>query len=144
RPAVLPPTGAAARRGHPPPHEEPARMRSPHRRTAAVAACFLLGLAVAAVRRLPADAPNPGKADPTGIRSARSGPWSAPATWEGGKVPAAGARVLVRAGHRVVYDVRSAETIRGINVAGTLSFAPDRDTLLVVGLIKVQAGEEYS
>jgi hypothetical protein len=27
------------------------------------------------------------------IRSSRSGPWSAAATWEGGKVPAAGARV---------------------------------------------------
>ncbi len=25
------------------------------------------------------------------IRSAGSGPWSAPATWEGGKVPGAGA-----------------------------------------------------
>jgi hypothetical protein len=41
------------------------------------------------------------------VRSARSGPWSAPATWEGGKVPAAGARVLVRPGHAVTYDVAS-------------------------------------
>src|SRR5205807_1533630 len=35
------------------------------------------------------------------IRSARSGPWSAPATWEGGKLPAAGARVQIRTGHTV-------------------------------------------
>ena len=29
------------------------------------------------------------------IRSAAGGPWSASATWEGGKVPGAGARVLI-------------------------------------------------
>src|SRR5215470_11616972 len=34
-------------------------------------------------------------AGPGLTRSARSGPWSAPATWEGDKVPAAGARVQV-------------------------------------------------
>src|SRR5437588_473689 len=77
-------------------------------------------------------------------RSAKSGPWSAPATWEGGKVPGAGARVLIRTGHRVVYDLKSDRAIRAVNVAGTLSFAPDRDTRLDVGLLKIQPGEEYS
>src|SRR5690349_14731659 len=62
------------------------------------------------------------------IRSARSGPWSAPATWAGGKVPGAGARVLIRTGHRVVYDVRSDRVIRAIDVAGVLEFATDKDT----------------
>src|SRR5262249_4853364 len=76
--------------------------------------------------------------------SAASGPWSAPATWEGGKVPGAGARVLVRTGHRVVYDVKSEHAVRAVNIAGTLAFAPDRDTRLDVGLIKIQAGERYS
>jgi hypothetical protein len=37
------------------------------------------------------------------IRSARSGAWSAPGTWEGGKVPVSGARAQVRAGHTVTY-----------------------------------------
>jgi len=78
------------------------------------------------------------------IRSAKSGPWSAPATWDGGAVPGSGARVLIREGHRVEYDVKSDAVIRGLNVAGTLAFAPDRDTLLNVGLIKVQPGDEYS
>lgn len=82
-------------------------------------------------------------ADPV-IRTANSGPWSAPATWEGNAVPGAGARVLIREGHRVEYDVTSDAVVRGINVAGTLAFAPDRDTLLNVGLIKVQPGETYS
>ena len=39
------------------------------------------------------------------IRSAGSGLWSAPATWEGSKVPDEGARVQIRTGHRVVYDL---------------------------------------
>jgi hypothetical protein len=75
------------------------------------------------------------------VRSARRGAWSAPATWEGGKVPGAGARVQVRAGHTVVYDVKSATVIRSVHVAGTLTFARDQDTRLDVGLLKVQPGE---
>jgi hypothetical protein len=77
-------------------------------------------------------------------RSARSGPWSDPATWETHAVPAAGARVLVRAGHRVVYDVDSPAVLRGVSVAGTLHFDPTRDTRLEVGVIKVQPGDAYS
>ncbi len=58
--------------------------------------------------------------------------------------PGAGSRVLIRTGHSVEYDVKSEAVIRGINIAGTLAFTPDRDTLLNVGLIKIQSGEEYS
>src|SRR5437868_2972969 len=76
------------------------------------------------------------------IRSARSGPWSDPQTWEGGRVPGAGARVQVRAGQTVTYDVASDRAIRSIHVAGTLRFDPDRDTRLDVGLIKIQAGDD--
>src|SRR5262249_49319979 len=83
-------------------------------------------------------------ADPPVIRSAKSGPWSAAATWDGGTVPGAGARVLIRERHRVEYDVKSDAVIRGISVSGTLAFAPDKDTVLNVGLIKVQPGDEYS
>src|SRR5262245_8483282 len=61
-------------------------------------------------------------------RSARSGPWSAPATWEGNKVPAAGARVQIRQGHSVIYDLKSDQVIRSIHVAGTLRFPHDKDT----------------
>jgi hypothetical protein len=82
-------------------------------------------------------------ADPV-IRSAQSGAWSAPTTWEGNAVPGVGARVLIREGHHVEYDVASEVVIRGLNVAGTLAFAPDRDTLFNVGLIKIQPGDEYS
>ncbi|MCI0461692.1 MAG: G8 domain-containing protein [Gemmataceae bacterium] len=87
--------------------------------------------------------PAPGQAA-TVIRSARSGPWSQPATWEGGQVPGEGARVLIRTGHQVVYDVKSERVIRGITVAGTLRFATDRATRLDVGLIAIQPGETYT
>ena len=76
------------------------------------------------------------------IRTAQSGPWSAAATWEGGKVPGDGARVLIRAGHDVTYDVQSDAKIRFVHIAGTLSFAPDKDTRLVTGLIRIEASEE--
>lgn len=97
-----------------------------------------LAVILAALSAVPA-----GAAEPPVVRSARSGPWSAAATWEGNAVPGAGARVLVRAGHRVEYDVRSDAVVRGVTVSGTLAFAADRDTLLNVGLLKVQPGDEY-
>ena len=75
-------------------------------------------------------------------RSVASGPWSAAATWEGGKVPEAGARVHVRPGHVVVYDVKSESPIRAVYVAGTLTFAADKDTRLDVGVLKIEAGDE--
>lgn len=78
------------------------------------------------------------------IRSVQSGPWSDAATWEGGKVPGAGARVQIREGHVVVYDVQSEAPIRLIHVAGTLRFDREKDTRLDVGLIKIQAGEDAS
>lgn len=76
------------------------------------------------------------------IASARGGNWSDSATWAGGKVPAAGARVHVRPGHVVVYDVKSETPIRAVYVAGTLTFAADRDTQLNVGVLKVEPGDE--
>jgi hypothetical protein len=78
------------------------------------------------------------------VRSAKSGPWSAPGTWEGGKVPPAGARVQVRTGHRVVYDLNSDTPIRSLHIAGVLTFARDRDTRLDVGLISIQPGDTAS
>ncbi|MSU77569.1 MAG: hypothetical protein EXS16_05670 [Gemmataceae bacterium] len=78
------------------------------------------------------------------IRSMKSGAWSAASTWQGGKVPAAGTRVQVREGHIVIYDSKSADVIRFIHVAGTLSFASNMDTVLNVGLIKIQSGEDAS
>jgi hypothetical protein len=76
------------------------------------------------------------------VRTARSGPWSALDTWEGGRLPPAGASVQVREGHTIVYDVNSSDIIRALHIAGTLTFARDRDTRLDVGLIKIQPGDD--
>jgi hypothetical protein len=111
----------------------------PSARPHAVAASLLVLLAVAA--------PSARPAEPSAIaliHSAKSGPWSQPATWGGGKVPGTGDKVQVRAGHAVVYDVKSDAVIRSIHLAGSLSFAPDRNTLLNVGLIKIQPGTDTS
>ncbi len=78
------------------------------------------------------------------IRSAQSGPWSAPATWEWSKVPGAAARVQIREGHVVVYDVKSEQAIRSVHVGGTLTFAREKDTRPDVGLIKIQPGDDAS
>ena len=78
------------------------------------------------------------------IQSRHSGPWSAAGTWEGGKVPAGNARVLIRTGHLVEYDVSSDHVIRSITISGTLRFATDKDTRLDVGLIKIEAGDQHS
>jgi hypothetical protein len=76
------------------------------------------------------------------VRSAQSGPWSQAATWKGGKVPGAGARVQVRTGHVVTFDARTDGVVRSIHVGGRLRFDPQRDTRLDVGLIKIQAGDD--
>src|SRR5688500_6738357 len=76
------------------------------------------------------------------IKSAKSGPWSSPKTWEGDKVPAAGAQVWVLQGHEVLYDRDSEEIIRSIQVSGILKFATDRKTRLDVGLIRIEDLDE--
>ncbi|MFO0957392.1 MAG: G8 domain-containing protein [Isosphaeraceae bacterium] len=83
-------------------------------------------------------------ADPPLIRSARSGSWSSKETWDLGRMPRAGDRVVVRKGHEVLYDVVSSDVIRLVQIAGTLEFARDRDTRLDAGLVLVTYGEEPS
>jgi len=76
------------------------------------------------------------------VRSAGSGAWSEAATWEGGRMPVAGEVVLIRPGHRVMYDVESETVIRSVHVGGALVFSKDRDTLLCAGLVRIASGEE--
>lgn len=78
------------------------------------------------------------------IRSVRSGAWSDAKTWQPRRVPKAGDRVLISRGTTVKYDAASKNVIRLIQVVGTLTFARDRDTLLNVGILKVQNSEHCS
>jgi G8 domain len=75
------------------------------------------------------------------VRSAKSGHWEAADTWVDRKAPAPGDTVLIRPGHRVVYASNSDKAFRSVHVGGILAFDPDKDTLLAIGLLKVQPGE---
>ncbi|MBN9521853.1 G8 domain-containing protein [bacterium] len=81
---------------------------------------------------------------PPVIESAKGGAWSDPATWVGNAVPGAGSRVLVRTGHTVTYDGKSDAVVRAVCVSGSLVFATDRDTVLNIGLLKIEPGDRYS
>jgi hypothetical protein len=78
------------------------------------------------------------------VQSIKSGAWSSLATWQNGRTPTTGDRVLVSQGHEVLYDVVSEDVIRVVKVAGTLRFATDRDTRLEVGLLRVEAGQDVT
>ncbi len=62
----------------------------------------------------------------------RDGAWSDPSTWQNGEVPGAGARVQIRQGVEVLYDIESDAHVHSLRVDGGLSFTPDQDTRLVV------------
>ncbi|MCO6459608.1 MAG: G8 domain-containing protein [Pirellulaceae bacterium] len=78
------------------------------------------------------------------IRSARDGKWSEPATWQPARLPRQGDRVLISRGTQVQYDVASEQVLRLVQVVGTLRFSRDCDTLLNVGVLKVQNSDDCS
>jgi hypothetical protein len=78
-------------------------------------------------------------ANPT-ITSAASGAWSDPATWSINKVPGAGDRVVIAAGHKVTYDTASDAKIACINVLGQFSFNTGANTRLKTVNIMVWEG----
>lgn len=83
-------------------------------------------------------------ADAPLARTKQSGPWSAPDTWESGRPPKAGDRVLIRAGHQVAYDQDSREVYRFVQISGTLEFSLNKNTRLEAGLITLTASEDPS
>ena len=65
------------------------------------------------------------------------GRWSSPRTWQGGRVPEAGAKVLVPEGVEVTYDVVRRASIDWVRVDGTLTFATGRHTYLLTEFLGV-------
>ena len=80
--------------------------------------------------------------EPVVVRTAKSGAWSAPTTWDAGRVPGKGDQVIIGPTHEVLYDVESRDVIRLVQIAGKLEFARDRNTLLEAGLVTLLASEE--
>jgi len=73
-------------------------------------------------------------------RAVASGNWSDPGVWEGGRLPVAGARVLVPRGVTISVDRTLSEPLKTVRVDGTLRFDPDRNTLLRVDTLVVAEG----
>jgi len=65
------------------------------------------------------------------------GLWSDPNTWAGGRVPGADANVWIMPGRTVTVDGLEPATLRTVRVSGTLTFATDVDTKLVVDTMVV-------
>jgi hypothetical protein len=78
-------------------------------------------------------------ANPTAV-SIANGAWSNAGTWSAKKVPAAGDRVTIAAGHNVTYDTVSDASIGCIEVRGHLSFVTDSNTRLKTGNLMVEEG----
>jgi hypothetical protein len=78
--------------------------------------------------------------DEQAVTSARSGRWSDPAIWSGNAVPAASAKVVVREGTVVEYDLFSEEPIGSLGIYGSLRFSRQVHTSLDVGDISVYPG----
>ena len=66
-----------------------------------------------------------------------NGDWFDPDTWYNGKIPDAGAQVLIPRGVSVQYDGESDASIFTVRVDGELSFATDIDTKLLVDTMVV-------
>ncbi|MEM8671955.1 MAG: G8 domain-containing protein [Planctomycetota bacterium] len=72
--------------------------------------------------------------------SVASGNWSDPATWRDGVVPAEGARVVITGDQTVTVDGVFNESFKTIRVDGTLRFANDVDTQLMVDTLVSNCG----
>ncbi len=66
-----------------------------------------------------------------------SGNWNNPAVWKDGVVPIGGAQVLVSAGNTVTFNVVQTNALKWVRVDGTLTFATNLDTQLLVDTVVV-------
>lgn len=71
------------------------------------------------------------------------GLWSDPATWLGGLVPTADARVWIPGGTGVTVDAVYRDSLEWLRADGLLSFATDRDTGLKVETVVVAPGGRF-
>ena len=70
-------------------------------------------------------------------RAVRNGAWNDPATWMDGEIPGDGARVVIEAGVAVGYAIQSDARLQTVRVDGTLDFATDADSRMVVDTMVV-------
>ena len=66
-----------------------------------------------------------------------SGDWSSASTWQGGRIPDQGSRVLIPEAHSVTLDRELASELEWLRLNGELRFATDRDTELSVDTLSL-------
>ena len=72
--------------------------------------------------------------------AASSGDWSSPSTWQGGRIPDEGSRVLIPDGVVLTLDGEMTSSLKWLRVNGELRFATDRDTELRVDTLVTAPG----
>jgi hypothetical protein len=93
----------------------------------------VLGVGIISVSANSANFSVPAITEVSTVESMRSGVWSDPGVWSGGKVPAPGSRVVISPGMVVVYDSASTDSLHSLEVRGTLGFSRNVNTNLDVG-----------
>jgi len=71
--------------------------------------------------------------------ASKSGNWNDPGTWQGGRVPGDGDNVHIPQGLSVSINNRESAALARIYVEGTLSFATNKDTRLIVDTMLIGA-----
>jgi hypothetical protein len=74
----------------------------------------------------------------------RDGRWAEAATWKDGKMPTANANVHIPLGKTVTFDTVSDVALRSLRIDGSLRFATDKDSTLLVDTIVVPPGGELT
>ena len=72
--------------------------------------------------------------------AAASGDWSSPSTWQAGRIPDEGSRVLIPEGVVLTLDSELTSSLKWLRVNGELRFATDRDTELRVDTLVTAPG----
>ena len=72
--------------------------------------------------------------------AAASGDWSSPSTWQAGRIPDEGSRVLIPEGVVLTLDSELTSSLKWLRVNGELRFAIDRDTELRVDTLVTAPG----
>ncbi|MEM9450920.1 MAG: G8 domain-containing protein, partial [Cyanobacteria bacterium P01_E01_bin.6] len=78
------------------------------------------------------------------VRAIRSGAWSDPNTWEGGKIPGQDALVYIPPTVDVEYDASSETRLDIVYVKGGLKFSTDTSTKMVVDSLLTSGGSDLT
>lgn len=71
------------------------------------------------------------------FNAVKSGAWSDPATWAGGR-PGTGAQIRIPTGVKVIYDLETSASLKTLEIFGTLEMTAEKSTRLAARQISVR------